>query len=132
MLHLYQNIKFPLDYQCKVLHVVCNKILTIYKLLDYFLGGWPAISTFYIVLYGLLFINHTNLAFLCKNLDYKPYSIINHIIFFSFIFPYQWLMSNKLIFIVIVIVTHITIQHLGSPITHQTFRHHSFTLFSTP
>ena len=21
MLHLYQNIKFPLDYQCKVLHV---------------------------------------------------------------------------------------------------------------
>ena len=23
MLHLYQNIKFPLDYQCKVLHVVC-------------------------------------------------------------------------------------------------------------
>ena len=23
MLHLYQNIKFPSDYQCKVLHVVC-------------------------------------------------------------------------------------------------------------
>ena len=35
----------------------------------YLLGGWPAISTFYIVLYGLLFINH--------------------IISFSFIFPYH-------------------------------------------
>ena len=23
MLHLYQNLKFPLYYQCKVLHVVC-------------------------------------------------------------------------------------------------------------
>ena len=48
-----------------------------------FLGGWPAISTFYIVLYGLLFINHIIFSAL-----------------FSLIIVFKWLMSNKLIFIV--------------------------------
>ena len=67
------------------------KILTIYKLLDYFLRiRWPAISTFYIVLYGLLFINY----------------IIFFSALFSLIIVFKWLMSNKLICIVIDRIQH--------------------------
>ena len=68
-----------------------------FKLFKFFLWGWPAISTYFIILYGILFTNHT--------------------IIFSFIFSYHCrissmrLMSNKLIFIVTFIVINNKLQY---------------------
>ena len=49
--------------------------------------GWPAVLTYFIVLYGVQFIYH-----------------IIFLALLSFIIVCRWLMSNKLIVIVIVIV----------------------------